>query len=85
MSFQDLPAEVTDERIVQMRREAEVYRRALPARRESRTRARRRWSLRRHAASVSLSTIARAANKALGAIISPAWPASDAPRRYAGR
>lgn len=85
MSFQDLLGEVADERIEQMRREAEAYRRAMLARRERGSRAGRRWSLRRHAASSRLSAIARVANQAVGAIISPAWPASDAPRRYAGR
>jgi hypothetical protein len=85
MSFHDLPYEVAEERIEGMRRDADEYRRASRARWGRRARARRRWSLRRQAAALRLSAIARTANEVVGTIISPAWSTSEAPRRYAGR
>ena len=83
MSFHDLPYEVAEERIARMRREAEAYREASKVRRGRRLRARRRWSLRRQAIAIRLSDIARTANQLIGAIISPAWPASEEHRHYA--
>jgi hypothetical protein len=83
MSFHDLPQEVAEDRMAGMRREADAYRLALPVRRRRRERARRRRSLRRQAAGIRLSAIARTANEVIGAIISPPWPANDDPRRYA--
>jgi hypothetical protein len=83
MSFHDVPQEVVEERIERMRREADAYRRASQARRGRRPRARRRWSLRRQAAAIRLSTLARTANELIGAIISPPWPTRDETPRYA--
>jgi hypothetical protein len=81
MSFHDLPQEVAEDRMNGMRREADEYRRGLPLRRRRRERARRRWALRRHAAEVRLSSIARSANQVIGAIISPSWPTGEDPHR----
>jgi len=83
MSFHDLPQEVIDERIAQMRREAEVRRLVGRTRQGRRTRSRRRWILRRQAAATRLAGIAQIVNEVVGSIISPAWP-TDRPRRYAG-
>jgi hypothetical protein len=82
MSFHDVPQEVAEERIERMRREAEAYRLASEARRGRRSRARRRWSLRRQAVALRLCDLAHSANELIGEIISPAWPAGDQPRRY---
>ena len=83
MSFHDMPHEVADERIAQMRREAEVRGLVSRTRQGRRTRARRRWILRRHAASTRLAGIAQIVNEVVGSIISPPWP-TDQPRRYVG-
>ena len=83
MSFHDMPQEVAEERIAGMRREADEYRRASGARRGRRAPARRRWSLRRQTAAIRLAAIARTANELIGAIISPPWPTTDEPHRYA--
>jgi hypothetical protein len=81
MSFDDLTVEVAEERIAELRREAEDYRLARESRRSRRTRARRGWSLRREAAA-KIASGARIANEILGAIISPTWPAEHEPHRY---
>lgn len=83
MSFHDMPREVAEERIEGMRREADAYRLASRVRRGRRQRVRRRWSLRRRAVAIRLSAVARSANQLVGAIISPAWPIADEPRRCA--
>ena len=83
MSFDDLTVEVAEERIAELRREAENYRLARGSRRSRRTRARRRWSLRREAAAAKIASGARIANEILGAIISPTWPTEHEPHRYA--
>lgn len=77
MSFHDTPFELAEDRIDDLRREADVYRRASEARRGRRLRARLRRSLRRRAAAHHIATIARAANSAIGALISPSWPTRD--------
>ena len=83
MSFHDMPQEVAEERIAELRHDADAYRRSLPVRRARWSRARRRWSLRRRAVALRLSVVARSANESLGWIMSPSWPAGDQPRRYA--
>ncbi len=83
MGFHDTSYEVAQERIEQMRREAEVYRRASEARHGRRSRARRRWNHRRRSVALRLAVVARTANQLIGAIISPAWPTGEEPRRYA--
>jgi hypothetical protein len=83
MSFQDMSREVAEGRIAELRHDADAYRRAQPARRRRRSRARHRWSLHRRAVALRLSVVARTANELLGAIISPPWPTSDQPRHYA--
>jgi hypothetical protein len=74
MSFHDMPYEVAEDRIDNLRREADVYRLASEARRGRRLRARLRRTLRRRATASRMAAIARAANGAIGALISPAWP-----------
>ena len=77
MSFHDTPFEVAEDRIDDLRREADAYRLASEARRSRRLRTRLRRSLRRRAAAHRMATIARAANSAIGALISPSWPARE--------
>lgn len=84
MSFHDLPYEVAEERMAGMRREADAYRRASEARQGRRSRAPRRWILRRRAAATRLAAVAQTVNEVVGAIISPGWPTEPQPRRYAG-
>jgi hypothetical protein len=81
MSFQDTPFEVAEDRIDDLRREAEMYRLASEARRGRRLRARLRRSLRRRAAAHRIAAIARAANSAIGALISPSWPTREESQR----
>jgi hypothetical protein len=81
MYFDDLNVEVTEERIAEMRREADEYRLGNGIRRLRRARARRRWTLRRDAATAKVRSVARIANEILGAIISPTWPESSHPHR----
>jgi hypothetical protein len=81
MDFPDLNVEATDERIAEMRREADEYRLGNRIRRSRRARARRRWTLRRDAATAKVRSVARVTNEVLGAIISPSWPESPHPHR----
>jgi hypothetical protein len=82
MSFHDTPFEVAEDRIDDLRREADVYRLASEARRGRRLRARLRRTLRRRAAAHRVAMIARAANSAIGALISPSWPTRDESRGH---
>jgi hypothetical protein len=81
MDFADLNLEATEERIAELRREADGYRLGNRIRRSRRARARRRWILRRDAATAKMRSVARVANEVLGAIISPTWPESPQPHR----
>jgi len=82
MYFDALIVEAAEERVAEMRREAEEYRLARGSRRSRRARARRRWTLRREAATAKMESVARIANEILGAIISPTWPTNSEPHRY---
>jgi hypothetical protein len=81
MSFHDIPYEVAEDRIDDLRREADVYRLASEARRGRRLRARLRRTLRRRAAASRVAAVARAANGAIGALISPPWPTAEESHR----
>lgn len=78
MSFHDMPYEVAEGRIDDLRREADVHRLASEARRGRRLRARLRRTLLRRAALRRMAALARAANGTVGALISPAWPGAEA-------
>jgi hypothetical protein len=82
MYFDDLNVEAAEERVAELRREAEEYRLARGSRRSRRARARHRWTLRREAATAKMESVARIANEILGAIISPTWPTNSEPHRY---
>jgi hypothetical protein len=82
MDFDDLTVEVAEERVAEMRREAADFGLARESRRSDRAATRRRWSLRREAATAKLASVARIANEILGAIISPPWPQDSEPHRY---
>jgi hypothetical protein len=83
MSFHDMPYEVAEQRIEDMRREAAAYRRAAQAHHGRRSRARGWWRLRGQAVTTRMSDFVRAANELVDAIIIPPWPTSEQPRRYA--
>jgi hypothetical protein len=81
MSFHDMPYEAAGDRIEDLRREADEYRLAAAARRGRRLRARLRRTLRRRAALRRMAAAARAANGAIGALISPTWPSTEEQHR----
>ncbi len=82
MDFDDLTVEAAEERVAEMRREAEDFGLAREGRRSDRATARRRWPLGREAATAKLASVAQIANDILGAIISPPWPQDSEPDRY---
>jgi hypothetical protein len=75
MSFHDLQLDLAAERIEELRRDAEHDRLVSEARRARR----RRLGLWRKAIAPRLAATIQGVNDVLGAIISPAWPASDLP------
>jgi hypothetical protein len=77
VSFHDMPYEAAEDRIEDLRREADGYRLAFEARRGRRLRARLRRTLRRRAALRRMTALARAANGAIGALVSPTWPSTE--------
>jgi hypothetical protein len=75
MSFDDLQRDLVTERIQGLRDNADRYREVAEARR-ARGR-RRRLHLWRRAVAARLAATVQGVNDILGAILSPAWPASD--------
>jgi hypothetical protein len=75
MSFDDLQRDLLTERIQGLRDDADRYREVAEARR-ARGR-RRRLRLWRRVVAPRLAATVQGVNDILGAILSPAWPASD--------